>query len=413
MGRTTKPLSSTEVKHAKPKEKEYSLSDGQGLFLRVRPNGSKNWTLKYQRPFTKKRTNLGFGNFPEVGLADARDLRTEALSLLAQNIDPQEHKAEQKLKNEHAHQNTLENVTNQWLKIKSSSVSDDHANDIYRSLELHLFPDLGKLPIHKIKAVQTIKVLEPLAAKGSLETVKRVCQRINEVMSFAVNTGLIQSNPLSGISKAFKPPVKKNQPSINPEELPEFMKALSYANITIITRILIEWELHTIVRPSEAAGARWDEIDLTDNVWRIPAERMKKKRDHAIPLTPQTIALLEHIRPISGHSEFIFPSERNNKKPRHPQTANMAIKRMGFEGRLVAHGLRSLAISTLSDHGHQPELLKSALSHKEKDKVNAAYFRAEYIERRRVMMCWWSDWIDNSTGINAQASNVTPIMRKS
>ena len=411
MGRTTKPLSSTEVKHAKPKEKEYSLSDGQGLFLRVRPNGSKNWILKYQRPFTKKRTNLGFGNFPEVGLADARDLRTEALSLLAQNIDPQEHKAEQKLKNEHAHQNTLEYVTNQWLKIKSSSVSNDHANDIYRSLELHLFPQLGKLPIHKINAVQTIKILEPLAAKGSLESVKRVSQRINEVMSFAVNSGLIQANPLSGISKAFRSPEKKHYPTLNPDELPEFMKALSYASITIITRILIEWELHTIVRPNEAAGARWDEIDLEEKLWNIPAGRMKKQRSHTVPLTPQTMALLELIRPISGHSEYIFPSERNNHKPRHPQTANMAIKRMGFKGRLVAHGLRSLAISTLSDHGHKREVLKSALSHKEKNKEDAAYFRAQYIERRRVSMCWWSDWIDNSTGINVQASNITPIMR--
>jgi integrase len=412
MGRTTKPLSSTEVKHAKPQEKEYSLSDGQGLFLRVRPNGSKNWTLKYQRPFTKKRTNLGFGNFPEVGLADARDLRTEALSLLAQNIDPQEHKAEQKLKNEHAHQNTLEHVTNQWLEVKSSSVSDDHANDTYRSLEIHIFPWLGKLPIHKINAVQTIETLKPLAARGSLETVKRVAQRINEVMLFAVNSGLIHSNPLSGISKAFNPPKKKHYPTLKPEELPELMKALSYASITITTRILIEWQLHTMIRPSEAAGARWDEINLLDKVWRIPAKRMKKKRDHAVPLTPQAIELLEYIRPISGRSEYVFPSERNNNKSRHSQTANMAIKRMGFKGRLVAHGMRALASTTLNDQGHNPEMIEYALAHVDKNETRDSYNHAEYLERRRVMMCWWSDWIEQAASGKAMAatSNILRVV---
>jgi integrase len=412
MAKTPTPLTDTEIKNAKPKDKEYSLADGQKLSLRIKPSGAKAWLFTYQRPHTKKRTNLGFGSYPEVGLASARKLRNEALVLLADNIDPQEHKAEQRQNNELSHLNTLEHVTNQWLKVKSSSVSDDHANDIYRSLEIHLFPWLGKLPIHKINAVQTIETLKPLASRGSLETVKRVAQRINEVMLFAVNTGLIHSNPLSGISKAFNPPKKKHYPTLKPEELPELMKALSYANITITTRILIEWQLHTMIRPSEAAGARWDEINLVDNVWRIPAKRMKKKRDHAVPLTPQAIELLEYIRPISGRSEYVFPSERNNNKPRHSQTANMAIKRMGFKGRLVAHGMRALASTTLNDQGHNPEMIEYALAHVDKNETRDTYNHAEYLERRRVMMCWWSDWIEQATTGKAMSatSNILKVV---
>lgn len=409
MGKITTPLSVTEIKHANPREKEYSLSDGQGLFLRVRPNGSKNWVFKYQRPFTKKRTNLGFGNFSEVGLGAARDLRNEALALLAQNIDPQEYRAEQKLNHENAHLNTFKYVTDQWFEVKSSSISADHANDTYRSFELHLFPQLGKLPIHKIKAVQAIKVLEPLAAKGSLETVKRMVQRINEVMTYAVNIGLIEANPLAGITKAFKSPVKQHQLTLKPEELPELMRALSYASIKVITRILIEWQLHTMVRPSEAAGARWDEINLTDNTWLIPADRMKKKRDHVVPLSPQVIELLEYIRPISGNSEYLFPSDRDHRKSRNVQTANMALKRMGFEGRLVAHGLRALASTTLNEQSHDPDVIEAALAHVGKDAVRAAYNRSEYLERRRIMMCWWSDWIDNSLSNQSPNTNVVAM----
>jgi integrase len=275
-----------------------------------------------------------------------------------------------------------------------------------------LFPHLGKLPIHKIKAAQAIKVLEPLAAKGSLETVKRMVQRINEVMTFAVNTGLIEANPLAGITKAFKSPVKQHQLTLKPEELPELMRALSYASIKVITRILIEWQLHTMVRPSEAAGARWDEINITDNTWLIPADRMKKKRDHVVPLSPQVIELLEYIRPISGNSEYLFPSDRDHRKSRNVQTANMALKRMGFEGRLVAHGLRALASTTLNEHSHDSDVIEAALAHVGKDAVRAAYNRAEYLERRRVMMCWWSDWIDNSLSNQSPNTNVVEMKLK-
>jgi len=396
MARITKPLTNTEVKQAKPKKKVYTLSDGGGLQLRVKPNGSKLWLLDYYRPFTKKRTSLSFGTYPEVSIAEAREKRKVARELLAKNIDPQEHRDEQARLNEASHSNTLQLIASQWLEVKKGKVSASHALDTWRSLEGHVFPSLGSLPIHKVTAVKAIDTLKPIAAKGNLETVKRLCQRLNEIMVHAVNTGLLANNPLSGISKAFQPPKKQNLPTLRPEQLPTLMATVSIASIKITTRCLIEWQLHTMVRPSEAAGARWDEIDADKALWHIPAERMKKAKPHTVPLSPQAIALLEVMRPISSRSDFVFPSDRNIRTHTNAQTANTALKRMGFDKQLVAHGLRALASTTLNEQGFDADIIEAALAHVGDNDVRNAYNRAEYIKRRVPMMNWWSEHIEKA-----------------
>jgi len=399
MARTTKPLNNTEVTQAKPKEKIYGLADGQGLQLRVKPNGSKLWLFDYRQPFTKKRKSISFGSFPELSLAQARAKRSSAKNLLAQEIDPQEHREEQKRTSAIAHANTLEHIASKWLHVKKATVSKDHAEDTWRSLELHIFPDLGKMPIHKISAVKTIETIQPIAAKGSLETVKRLCQRLNEVMIYAVNAGIIDSNPLAGISKAFQNPIKKHLPALKPKDLPLFMTALSKASIKLTTRCLIEWQLHTMIRPSEAAGSRWEEIDLDNRIWSIPANRMKNKKPHTVPLTEQAISLLEIMKPISSRSDFIFPSDRDLRKHTNSQTANTAIKRMGFDKQLVAHGLRSIASTALNEEGFDSDIIEAALAHTGKNEVRNAYNRTDYLERRKPAMAWWSEYIDKaSTG---------------
>ena len=404
MARTTKSLTNTEVKQAKPKEKVYTLSDGGGLQLRIKPNGSKLWLLDYVKPYTKKRTCLSFGAFPELSLAEARRKRDTARELLAKDIDPKEHREEKNRLNEIIHSNTLEHIAEKWLEVKKSKVSADHATDTWRSLELHIFPNLGKIPIHKITAVKAIDTINPIAAKGSLETVKRLCQRLNEIMVYAVNTGLIDSNPLAGIGKAFQTPVKQHLPTLKPEELPTLIKALSFASIKTTTRCVIEWQLHTMVRPSEAAGMRWDEIDFDNNLWNIPAERMKSKKDHTVPLSAQVLALLEIMKPISTHSNFVFPSDRNLKKHTNASTANMALKRMGFDNQLVAHGLRSIASTTLNEEGFDPDVIEAALAHIGKNEVRNAYNRAIYLERRKPMMQWWSEHIEKAATGNMSLS---------
>ena len=396
MARITKPLSQTEVKAARPKEKEYTLRDGDGLFLRIKPNGAKLWLFDYYRPITKKRTVMGFGPYPELSLAEARRKRDEAKSLLAQNIDPQEHR--QQVHNQELAQtsHTFLAIAERWMEVKRPSVTQSYANDIWRSFELYILPELGPLPIASVKAQTAIKAITPVAAAGKLETVRRLVQRVNEVMTFAVNFGLIDANPCSGISKVFEKPAKQHMPTLEPERLPELMIALSTANIKRTTRCLIEWSLHTLVRPSEAAGARWDEIDFDAMLWRIPENRMKKRRAHIIPLTEQSLALLEVMRPISGQREHIFPGDRNPTEACNSQTANAALKRMGFAGQLVAHGLRSLGSTTLNAQGFDGDVIEAALAHADRDEVRRAYNRTNYLERRKPLMVWWSNHIEQA-----------------
>ena len=405
MARTTKPLTNTEVRQAKTKDKVYTLSDGGGLQLRIKPNGSKLWLLDYLRPFTKKRTSLSLGSYPAISLAQARSKRDTAKKLLANNVDPQEHRNEAIRQNESANSNTLEYIAGQWLEIKKSTVSEGHAQDTWRSLEKHIFPTLGKLPIHKVTATKAIDAIKPIAAKGSLETAKRLCQRLNEIMFYSVNIGLVNANPLTGINKAFQNPVKQHLPTLKPEQLSDLMTTLSIASIKITTRCLIEWQLHTMVRPSEAAGTRWDEIDLKQALWKIPATRMKKKKPHTVPLTPQSLALLERMKPISQHSHFVFPSDRNFQKHMNPSSANVALKRMGFGGQLVAHGLRSLASTTLNEQGFDGDIIEVALAHVGDNEVRNAYNRAEYIKRRIPMMHWWSEHIEQAATGNMSLTN--------
>jgi len=375
MANSTTPLTNTEVKQAKPKTKEYNLADGGGLALRIKPNGSKYWVFNYSRPYTKKRANIGFGTFPDTTLAEARSKRQTARTLLAQDIDPKEHRDQQTQQQRQALDDTFEHIAKQWFEIKKSTVTPNYADDIWRSLKLHLFPTLGKLPLHKLSAPKAIDALKPIAAKGSLETVKRLSQRLNEVMLYAVNTGQLAANPLTGIGKAFQAPQKRNMPTLSPEQLPELMRTLTTASIKHTTRCLIEWQLHTMARPSEAAGTRWDEIDEAAAQWNIPAERMKKGRAHSIPLSPQAMALLDVMRPISGHREHLFPADRNPSNHANGQTANMALKRMGFGGKLVAHGLRALASTTLNEQGFDGDIIEAALAHVDSNEVRRAYRR--------------------------------------
>ena len=206
MPRHTKPLTTTVIKNAKPAEKEYNLFDGQGLSLRVRPSGSKFWILNYYRPFTGKRANISLGSYSLVPLTEARQLAIEMRILIKQGIDPREHREDRKRANLEANRNTLEYVARKWLKVKEIHVTEGYATDIMRSFELHLFPRLGSIPVHKLHARQTIFVLEPIAAKGHLETIKRLCQRLNEVMIYATNTGMIEHNSPCRHQQSFSSP---------------------------------------------------------------------------------------------------------------------------------------------------------------------------------------------------------------
>lgn len=407
-------LTDSKLRTSKPEAKEYNLSDGDGLYLRIKPNGSKMWLFNYYRPINKKRANLSFGPYPDVTLAAAREKRRQSRALLASGIDPQTHQQEkiaiaQAIQD--ANNNTFEKIAREWLERKRHEVTEDYATDSWRSLEMYILPDLGNKPIDQIRAPMVISLLRPLEADGKLETVRRLCQRVNEVLSYAVNYGLLDANPCTDIRKVFKKPSKRNMPTIPPNELPLLMSDIANGRVNNTTKCQIEWSLHTLVRPSESAGARWDEIDFENAIWRIPAERMKMDRPHNVPLSPQALALLARMKPISGHRPYVFPAHGDPLHHINPQSANAALRRLGYGGRLVAHGIRALGSTILNEQGFNPDAIEAALAHSDENEIRRAYNRSDYFEQRKIMMCWWSEHIEQACQGNFYLTSRTKALK--
>ncbi len=293
--------------------------------MKVKPIGTKLWRFSYYHPISRKRLNLALGKYPDVSLAKARTKAIEARELLVDGIDPKEHRDTTLREKQLELANTLQSVFDDWIEVKRTSVKEQTAKKLKQRIEKYLLPDLGKFPLGDITAPQAIKTIKPIANQGKLETVGRLCRNLNEIMTFAVNTGVIEHNKLAGIGKAFETAKVTNQASLAPDELPELLKTINYASIKPITRCLLEWQLHTMTRPTETAGARWDEIDREKMLWIIPAERMKKGRVHTVPLTKQTLDLLETIDFITGDSEYLFPADKSNNNHINKETANKAL----------------------------------------------------------------------------------------
>jgi integrase len=411
MARQTLPINPTQLANIKLKDKEYNLVDGKGLMLRIKPSGSKVWLFNYYHPISKKRNNIKIGTYPDMSLAKARAVHQDYLALLAEGIDPKADKEEKNQLKRIAQDNTFYNIALQWMAIKRTKVKPDSATKIWRSLENDVFPRIGKLPIDQLTAPKAIEILNAIVGRDSFEIARKVARRMNNIMTYAVNIGLVHHNALAGIKETIPATKVINQPTITPEELPELMKALNFANIRFATRCLIEWQLHTMVRPSEASQLKWSEINFEKRLWVIPAERMKIGKEHHIPLTSQALVLLELIQPHSGHREYVFPSSRDPRQPANKESANMALKRMGFKGRLVAHGLRALASTTLNEQGFDHDVIEAALAHGDKDKIRAAYNRATYLERRKVMMQWWSTHIEKAAMGNMSLVNAKKTLK--
>lgn len=399
MAKIAKKLTDTEIKSTKPTDKEINLFDGDGLILRIAPlskGGKKNWYFRYAVPVSKKRTKMSLGTYPHLTLARARALRDEYLSLLANGINPQVHNTQKANALKDATEHTFQAVAKKWLdeKAKTSGISQDHANDIWRSLERNIFPTLGDTPIKEIRPKMLKQHLDPIEKRGVLETLRRIISRLNEIFRYAATEELIEFNPADNLAQRFSKPKKQNMPALPPTELPRFLTVLNNASVRMETRLLIEWQLLTWVRPGEAVRARWADIDTDNSMWNIPSDFMKMKKPHKVPLSKEALRVLDSMKAISGHREWVFPSIKAPLNHMHEQTANAAIIRMGFGGELVAHGMRSIARTAAEESGKfRTDVLEAALAHSKKDEITAAYNRAEYLAERVVLMQWWSDYV--------------------
>lgn len=395
MGRTTTPLTDLEVRRAAVRLKEYVLCDGGGLLVRISPSGSKTWFFNYVHPHLKKRQKLSLGRYPEVGLSKAREKRNTLAEVLADGIDPKAHRLRVSREAEASSRATLKATYVDWLEVWKSGKNEKTIFKAMRQIESYLLPVLGDRPVGDLTAPEVIAVLKPLVKSGKLETLTRVRSKLNQIMTFAVNTGLVDHNPMAGIAAAFPPVVSNNQPALTPSEIGGLLEAIKLASVTPTIRYLMLWSIHTLLRPNECAGARWEEIDWDTKVWTVPAERMKGgRRSHTVPLSPQAIRLLETMQQLSSQREHIFPGDRDPRTHASSQSVNRALIRMGFKGRQTAHGFRSIGSTALNEAGFDPDVIEAALAHIQPNAVRRAYNRTDYLERRRPMMEWWSNFVD-------------------
>ncbi|WP_336431224.1 integrase domain-containing protein [Providencia sneebia] len=395
MARKIKPLSPTAVANARAKSdnsgklKDTIYRDGDGLELLAKVSGSRRWYFRYYKPITQNRTMIGLGEYPSISLANARRIRDEYKVLLAQKIDPVDWCKQQSVLAKEANANTLRSVAEQWLVMKKTIVSENYIKNIWRGLDKYVLVNLGDIPVSSLKRAMLVAVLKPVEAKGKHETVRYLTQRTVEIMEFAMNLGLVDANPFTSVHKVFIKADRKHHPTIRPEKLPELIAALSIAQIELPTRLLIEWQLLTAVRPGEAAKTRWSEIDIDNKVWVIPPETMKMKRAHTVPLSQPALDILKTMHSITGSREFVFTHRTKPTEHMSTQTANQVLKRIGYKGVLTSHGIRSIVSTAMNEAEFIPDAIEAVLAHGERNMVRAAYNRATYLEQRIEMMDWW------------------------
>lgn len=386
-----KSLSDTAVRNAKPKSKPYKVSDGEGLFLLITPSGGKYWRLRYF--FATKEKLLALGVYPDVTLADARERRAQARKVLASGKDPGEVKKEAKRHLIEKHENTFEVVAREWHQNRLAKWTPEHAKKILKRLEAHVFKRIGTRPIAEITTHELLEVMRKIETHGG-EIAHRLLQICGQIFSYAVITQRSTANPAVSLRGALKPVVKSNHAYIKPHELPEYLKNLEAYDGALQTKLALKFLLLTFVRTGELRGAQWTEIDVKKAEWRIPAERMKMRETHIVPLSRQAIAILEQLKLLTGQWQYVFPNQHKPSGQMSENTMLFALYRMGYHSRATGHGFRSTASTVLNEHDFRAEVIERQLAHGERDKVRAAYNHAQYLPERRKMMQWWADYLE-------------------
>ncbi|EFN4711690.1 TPA: tyrosine-type recombinase/integrase [Escherichia coli] len=386
-----RPLTSVEVKSAKAQGKDFSLHDGFGLLLYITSRGGKSWRFRYVHPVTKKRQTYTIGRYPEFTLSEAREERSKLRRMVARGIDPNEVKKDARNEQRKMYAQSFQAVADEWLKIKIKEGARSNTLESHNVTLKHLSTIFKHTTVHKINAADTIQAFKPFRERPS--TLTKMVITINAIMDYAVNIGVIEHNPLSKIGKAF--PAEKNEPraTLQKERLPEFLSAWNELSLWEPSKLALLFQIITMVRPSEAGGALWNEIDFDNSIWQIPANRMKGKRPHVVPLSSQAINVLKEAEKWK-RCDYVFPSWRKENKPISRCATQAGIHKTSFKGLIVPHGFRALASTVLNDEGFNPDVIEAALAHKSADAIRNVYNRSDYLEKRRVLMQWWGDFIE-------------------
>jgi integrase len=390
-------LKDTDCRNAKPRGNAYKLGDEKGMYLEVMPNGSRYWRLKYRIAGKEKR--LALGVYPDVSLAEARAKRDEARRLISEGTDPGAVKQEKKRAAKIAAANSFEAITREWLEHIRSKWSDGHYTYTLRRYEAYVFPEIGNAPIAEINAPTLIAMARKIEAKGTIETTHKVLNSCGQVFRYAIASGLCERNPVADLKGAIKPrPAPKHMNALTEKDLPDLLRKMgTYASDNggeLQTQYALQLLALTFVRTGELREATWNEFDLDKAEWRIPAERMKMKAAHVVPLSRQAVEVLKDLKTLNGTYRLVFPGV-NPVRPMSKNTVLFALYRMGYRGRMTGHGFRAIASTILNEMGFDADVIERQLAHSERNKVRAAYHRSEYLPQRREMMQQWADYLDS------------------
>jgi integrase len=391
------PITHVAIVNAKPGEKPYRLFDGRGLYLEVSPSGGRWWRFKYRFNGKEKRVSLGV--FPDVGLSEARGKLDDVRRQLRAGLDPAEeikNKKKAAAPDAAPSGDTFETVAREWFAKHSPAWAPGHGDKIIRRLELNIFPWLGAKPIANIKPLELLGVIQRIEQRGANETAHRALQNCGRVFRYAVATGRAERDISRDLLGALAPVVERHHASIvEPKAVGALLRAIDGYAGSLVVRCALRLAPLVFVRPGELRMAEWDEFNLEEGEWRIPASRMKMRAPHFVPLSTQAVEILRELYPLTGDKRFVFPGERSRDRAMSNNTVNAALRRLGYSSeQMTGHGFRSMASTLLNEQGWHPDAIERQLAHQEQNEIRAAYNYAKHLPERRKMMQAWADYLD-------------------
>lgn len=399
---TRMPLTALQVKNAAPREKDFGLADGGGLFLWIRAAGGKSWRFRFR--LDGKQSHISLGTIDNVTLAQARQLAFDARQLVSRGRHPGIERKVARAQAAISRANTFKSLALEWHQHKSARWSEGYATDVIEAFELDIFPQVGSLPLSEIKPMQWLQVFRRIESRGALEKLRKVRQRCQEVYRFAIATGRVEYNPIADIGGALQTPTSRHYPFLPIAEIPDLIRGCQacpgHDVVKIATRLLIL----TGVRTAELRGATWSEFDLDNGLWTIPAQRMKMRRAHLVPLSTQAVTVLRELEGITGGYTLAFPGRNDPAKPMSEAAINQLLKRSGYDGRATGHGFRHTMSTTLHEQGYPSEWVETQLAHVDKNSIRGTYNHAQYLEGRREMLQWYADYLGALTCSNSEVA---------
>jgi len=390
-------LTDTQARNAKPKEKPYKLTDGGGLYLFVSPAGGKLWRMKYY--FDRSEKLLSLGPYPALSIAEARKRLTEAREQIANGIDPGVHKKAVRAAERAINENSYEVIAREWITKHYTIWAASHETKIIARQENDIFPHIGGRPVNKITAPELLAVLRMIEQRGALDTAHRALQDCSRIFRYAIATGRAERDPAADLRGALSPAKEGHFATITePKAIGDLLRAIdAYGGSggSVIVAAALRLAPYVFVRPGELRRAEWKEFDFEKMEWRIPAEKMKMRQTHIVPLSRQVLEILHDLKPHTGHGVYLFPSLRTDTRPISDVALLAALRRLGFaKEEMTIHGFRSMASTLLNEQGYNRDWIERQLAHGERNNVRAAYNYAEYMPERRRMMQQWADYLD-------------------